>query len=159
MGNFPYRPHSPQTPMFDGVKPATTPSVPPPEVNIPIFKPPVPAPLHFGSYAPTADGSSYAGPGIGRSARFVVSAIIVGVFWQFAICLYPMPALAAGFAAFFSASFSIHSLLPPVSSLNVLLIQIVGYAAAIAVLYVAMRLEQKLARHTWYRNSGGILRG
>jgi hypothetical protein len=159
MGNFPYGPHGPQTPMFDGVKPATTPSVPPPEVNIPTFKPPPPPPLHFGSYAPTAGGYGYAGPGtIGRGTRFVVSAIIVGVFWQFFICLYPMPALAAGFAAVFFAGFLVRSVLPLVSPLNVMLVQIVGYAAAIAALYVTMRLEQQLSRHIWYRIPRNVVR-
>ena len=151
MGNSPYGPHGPQVPMYDGVKPATVPSNPPPPIEIPTFKPAAGSPWNFGSYAPAAGGSSYAGPGIGRGTRFVVSAIIVGVFWQFAICLYPMPAVAAGLAAFFSASFLIRSLLPPVSSLNILLLQIVGWAAAIAALYAAMRLEQQLARHIWYR--------
>ena len=140
------------------MKPATTPSVPPPEVNIPTFKPPPSQPLHFGSYAPTADGYGYAGPGISRGTRFVVRAIIVGLFWQFFICLYPMPALAAGFAAVFSAGFLVRSALPLVSPQNVMLVQIVGYAAAIAALYVAMRLEQKVARHVWYRIPRGAVR-
>jgi hypothetical protein len=159
MGNFPYGPHGPQTPMFDGVKPATVPSNPPPPIDIPTFNPPAPAPMHFGgSYAPAADGSSYAGPGIGRGTRFVVSAIIVGVFWQFAICLYPMPALAAGIAAALSAGFLVRSVVPLLTPLNVLLAQIVGYAAAIVALYVTMRLEQKLARHIWYRIPRNIVR-
>ena len=156
MGNSPYGPHGPQTPMFDDVKPATTPSNPPPPIDIPTFKPLVPA-SYGGSYAPS--GGGYAGPGtLGGGTRFVISAFIVGVFWQFAICLYPMPALAAGIAAFFSASFLIHSMLPPVSSLNVLLVQIVGWGAAIVALFAAMRLEQRLARHKWYRFPRNIVR-
>jgi len=158
MGNFPYGPHGPQTPMWDGVKPATVPSNPPPPIEIPTFKPP--APQQYGpggAYAPGAGGYAAVGT-MGRGTRFAIGAIIVGVFWQFFICLYPMPALAAGFAAFLSASFLIHTLLPPVSSLNVVLMQIVGYAAAIVALYAAMRIEQKLARHIWYRIPRNIVR-
>src|SRR5215469_10596462 len=156
---FPWGPHGPRGSPFE-VKPATTPQMPVQEVHLPSSTPVAPPPLHFGSYAPTGDGYGYAASPdtISRGTKFVVSAIIVGVFWQFFICLYPMPALAAGFAAMFSAGLLVRSVLPLVSPLNVLLVRLVGYAAAIAALYVAMRLEQKLARHIWYRIPRNIVR-
>jgi len=156
---FPWGPHGPRGSPFEP-KPATTPAMPVQEVHLPSNTPAAGPPLHFGSYAPTADGCGYAvGPGtISRGTKFVVSAIIVGVFWQFFICLYPMPALAAGFAAVFCAGFLVRTVLPLVSRLNVQLVQIIGYAVAIAAWYVAMRLEQKLARYIWYRIPRNIVR-
>ncbi|MGH9747456.1 MAG: hypothetical protein ACRD59_15275 [Candidatus Acidiferrales bacterium] len=149
---YPWGPHGERVSPFE-VKPNPTPSTPQP-FGPPDFAPPAANPYRAastGEYTGNYVGT-YTPYGIARLGNFVVSVVVVGFLWQFFVCLYPLPALAAGVTAIYSAGFLVKHFPPdPVFLTSTFLCVLAAYAAGIAVLYFATRIEERLARHAWYR--------
>jgi hypothetical protein len=158
---YPWGPHGERVSPFE-VKPNPTPSTPQ-QFDSPDFGPPAANPYVVGN--PSAGGyaasSMSAGDadGIARLGNFIISVVVIGFFWQFFVCLYPLPALLGGVTAIYSAGFLVKMFPPdPVFLSSTFFCVLAAYAAGIAVVYVAMRIEQRLARHSAYRIARHIVR-
>jgi hypothetical protein len=163
---YPWGPHGERVSPFE-VKPNPTPSTPQ-QFGSSDFAQPAANPYAAGNpYAANPYAGGYAAPsmtasdaaGIARLGNFIVSAVVLGFFWQFFVCLYPLPALLGGITAIYSAGFLV-KMFPrdPVFLSSTFFCVLAAYAAGIAVVYVAMRIEQRLARYTAYRIARHIVR-
>lgn len=168
---YPWGPHGERVSPLE-VKPNPTPSKPAPQFDSTPDYSQSAAPAAGGYYGgyPSAGAGTYTGytgsysgvnggAGIARVGGFFVSLVVVGFFWQFFVCLYPLAAIAAGFTTLYSAGLLVKFLpADPMMKSNGFLAAVLGCAAGIVVLYVASRIEQRLAEHSWYRIPRHIVR-
>jgi hypothetical protein len=155
---YPWGPHGERVSPLEVTR-NPTPSTPPPRFDSPSFPLPASDAYSGGGYAGGyAGGQSggYAGTctpaGIVRVGDFFVSLVFAGFLWQFFVCLYPLPALAAGFTTLYSVDLLARLFTAdPVLRTNSFLAALIGCGAGIVVLVVASRVEQRLARQAWYR--------
>ncbi|MGA8143307.1 MAG: hypothetical protein WB987_05400 [Candidatus Acidiferrales bacterium] len=159
---YPWGPHGERVSPFE-VTPNPTPSTPAPQFDSLSFpQPAAPASNAYGgAYSGGYAGSrgysgghtgSGAAAGVERVGGFLVSLVVVGFLWQFFVCLYPLPALAAGFTTLFGTGLLARFFTAdPVLRTITFLAALIGCGGGVVVLVVASRVEQRLARHAWYR--------
>jgi hypothetical protein len=146
---YPWGPHGERVSPLE-VKPNPTPSTPSANFQAPNFAQPMPAPYALAYRLGPVTAADAAD--ISRLGNFIFSAVVLGILWQFLVCLYPLPALAAAITAIYSAGFLVKTFPPePALLAGTFFCVLVAYSAGIAVLYIAMRIEQRLARNAGYR--------
>ena len=157
---YPWGPHGERVSPLE-VKPNPTPSSPPAHYEAPNFAQPMPN-RYAAAYParPAAGTITTADMGeVSRFINFLVSVVVLAIFWQFLVCLYPLPALAAGATAIYAAGILLKLIPPdPVLLVNSFLSILAAYGAAIVVFYFAMRVEERLARNIAYRMVRHVVR-